>query len=592
MMKLFKVLVFLTGAVAAGALAAEFWAGPEKIQHSAAAPDLPDRKPLLSAGPQKRPVRKAIPSPEPATVAPPDMNFAARVDDESQAAPVIPPASSRSEPTYTPQDRQDIDGLVQENVLHAEENVAPAIPPAARLGTAPPSVAPVAPVEEAQISAPPVASAQQPAPGSNPAGLENVATAKDQLPGVPLSNPRRRISLENRIGQMLIFGFQGSSPDQKFPQAVARQLATGKLGGIIFLRYNLPDPKSARRLMEYFHKKTANVTPQPLFVLDQEGGRVQRLGKNVNVKRWPTPASIGKGSLSRAKAEYDDMAAIVRDWGFNVNLGPVVDVNVNPANPIIGKLGRSFSADPKKVADYSRAFIDAHRSRRILTALKHFPGHGSSRKDSHLGFTDISRTWQADKELAPYQNLIRSNHVDMVMMGHLYLDKFRNGDAKKNPATLSKTVIDTLLRKNPLMGNYDGVIISDDMEMGAIRKHYKTFEAAIKAIKAGVDLLIVSNSAQPRPNLPESYISAIARAARKDAGLMRRINQSYDRIIKLKASLTRGPLTSPNRSTQRGNIRLPVSPATAPKKARAASADFNRASLAGKLDAFFAAQPH
>ncbi|RMF01130.1 MAG: hypothetical protein D6773_10480, partial [Alphaproteobacteria bacterium] len=315
----------------------------------------------------------------------------------------------------------------------------PVAPPAAQ--PAPPPGQPVAPggvpvPQTGQSTAqPPVPQT----PGTAPEAGTGVAAGTPQQ-GIPLPNPKRRVSLEEKIGQMLIFGFQGSSPDQPFPQAVARQLASGTLGGVIFLRYNLPDARSAERLMRYFHKAAASARHTPFFVLDQEGGRVQRLGRNVGVKRWPEPERIAReGSLERARAEYEEMAEVIRRWGFNVNLAPVVDVNVNKANPIIGKLGRSFSDDPETVVRFSRVFIDAHRRRGILTALKHFPGHGSSARDSHLGFTDISATWKEKTELAPYKALIRSGHADMVMMGHLFLDRFHNGDAKKYPATLSKT---------------------------------------------------------------------------------------------------------------------------------------------------------
>jgi len=355
----------------------------------------------------------------------------------------------------------------------------------------------------------------------------------------------KRIPIEKMIGQMLIFGFQGTSPDQQWPQILAEQLANGTLGGTMFLKYNLADKAQGKRLMKFLHARTANNDMPPLFVVDQEGGQVQRLAGNVGLKTWPSAARMGRGPVDEARAEYAQMADALDDWGFNVNLGPVVDVNVNPRNPIIGKLGRSFSGDPYKVSDYARAFVEAHRAQGVLTALKHFPGHGSSRNDSHHGFTDISRTWQKDTELAPYRELIASGAVDMVMTGHLYLEQLAGSGEAKYPATLSRAAVTGLLRKT--LG-FDGVVISDDMEMGAIRQHYGTFEAAIMAIKAGVDMLIVSNSAKPDPRLPEKYIAAIAEAARKDPDLMGRITQSYLRIIAMKQQLASASAGSPRRS--------------------------------------------
>lgn len=344
-----------------------------------------------------------------------------------------------------------------------------------------------------------------------------------------------RPTLDEMIGQMLIFGFPGSRVEQKFPQTIARQLASGTIGGVIFLKQNLKNRRDARRLMHAFRAAGSKARHTPLYVLDQEGGRVQRLGPAVGIKTWPSPASIGRGPMARARKQYDALAATLDAWGFNVNLGPVVDVKVNPANPIIGKLGRSFSADPDRVTEFAKVFIDTHRARGILTSLKHFPGHGSSRQDSHLGFTDISRTWKGDKELAPFRALITSGSADMVMIGHLYLARYQApGETRKYPATLSRELVTGVLRGE--LG-FNGVVISDDMEMGAIRKLYPAYEAALLAIRAGIDLLIISNSAKPDASLPEKYAAKIKREAEQDPSLRARIEGSYARIIALKQRL-------------------------------------------------------
>lgn len=369
--------------------------------------------------------------------------------------------------------------------------------------------------------------------------------AAPYVPPAAIPAARPDVPLEKMIGQMLIFGFQGTSPDQKWPRTLAAQLADGTIGGALFLKYNLSDKTSARQLMKFLHAKTAGAALPPLFAVDQEGGQVQRLAGNVGLRQWPSAARIGRGSIEEARSQYDDMAEALDDWGFNLNFGPVVDVNVNPVNPVIGKLGRSFSGDPYKVTDFARAFIDAHRSHGVLTSIKHFPGHGSSRKDSHLGFTDISQTWQEKSELAPYRELIGSGAVDMVMTGHLYLEQLAGKGDGKYPATLSKEVVTGLLR-NTL--GYDGVVLSDDMEMGAIRQHYGTYDAAIRAIRAGVDMLIVSNSAKPDASLPEKYVAAIASAARSDPALMARITQSYLRIVAMKKRISATSHTPSRRS--------------------------------------------
>lgn len=506
MLRILSYLPFVV-AFALGALIVDFWidtaemrqtaalhTAPEQTQQPAKQSGVPPAGPTQSAA--TPPVEKAAPEPEvqsesQAEATPPSDRTAVAVSIDDAAQTSAPAGPSSPEPVAQGQGPQPAsDGSASE---------APGI--------------------QAESEA-----ARPTSPSDRTASAEPVATA---------IVPRKTASLKEMIGQMLIFGFQGSSPDQKWPQTVARQMADGTISGVAFLRYNLPSKAQARRLMKYFHARTAKAKHPVLFVLDQEGGRVQRLGSNVGVKQWDRPATIGRGSLKRARAEYAQMAAVVKDWGFNVTLGPVVDVNVNPANPIIGKLGRSFSDDPKKVVAFARAFIEAHQAQGILTALKHFPGHGSSKNDSHQGFTDISQTWQEETELAPYRDLIAGGYDEMVMTGHLYLDKYVNG-GKKYPATLSKTIMTGLLRDK--LG-FHGVVISDDMEMGAIRKHYGTYEAAIRAIKAGVDLLIISNTAKPRPNLPEGYVAAIAKAAAADKTLRQRIEQSYRRIVDLKRRL-------------------------------------------------------
>lgn len=481
MLRVFYTLPFII-AFAVGVLAVHFWTGAVEAQQTSSlrmAPLPVEEVPHIQIA--QAPTR-------PAPAAPPaeQSGIAVSVDDDAQnAAPAMPLALDQ--PVEEPQPAYDRGALDALSEQAAHETAAP-------------------------------------------------TPAKPAQPTPAIS--RRTVLLEKMIGQMLIFGFQGSSPNQKWPQTVARQLADGTIGGVIFLRYNLSGKARSRRLMRYFHEQTAKAKHPALFMLDQEGGRVQRLGDNVGVKKWNRAATIGRGSTKRAYAQYSQMAAVVQDWGFNVNLGPVVDVNINPANPIIARKGRSYSADPNKVTAFSRAFIEAHRARGVLTALKHFPGHGSSRKDSHLGFTDISRTWREREELAPYRNLFAGGYDELVMTGHLYLDKYAKRGEAKYPATLSRTITTGLLRDK--LG-FKGVVISDDMEMGSIRKHFGTYDAAILAIKAGVDLLIVSNTAKPRRNLPESYVAAIAKAARGDKVLRQRIEQSYRRIVKLKKRLPRRP---------------------------------------------------
>ena len=337
---------------------------------------------------------------------------------------------------------------------------------------------------------------------------------------------------DTMIGQMLMFGFSGTEPNQKGPQAIARQLCEGTIGGVILLGHNVKSAGQVKRLTTLFRGAGASVTP--LIAVDQEGGRVQRLGPKQGYKAIPRPAVVAaKVSPEKAFKIYVDAARQVRDAGFNVNLGPVVDVNVNPKNPIIGRLGRSFGETPGTVIAYAQAFIAAHHRIGILTALKHFPGHGSSLRDSHKGFVDISKTWQRDRELAPFSALANDNtYGDMVMSGHLYHRGL--ADDGREPATLSSQAINGLLRTQ--LG-YQGVVITDDLEMGAIRNNFKFRDTIIKAVRAGNDILLISNSAKPDRQLPSKVIGLIKQAVASGELDMGTLEAAFDRVRRLKQKL-------------------------------------------------------
>jgi beta-N-acetylhexosaminidase len=226
-------------------------------------------------------------------------------------------------------------------------------------------------------------------------------------------------------------------------------------------------------------------------------------------------------------------AATLAGLGINVNFAPVVDLATNPNNPIIAKIERSFSASPDSVSKFARIFIEEHRRLGVVNVLKHFPGHGSSKGDTHLGLVDVTQTW-SDEELKPYSLLIDSCYVDAVMTAHI-LNK--NLDAAGNPGTLSHDVIQGILR-NRL--KFDGVIFSDDMQMLAITKHYG-FEEAIKmAVNAGVDVLTFSNNIQASQSRTVDKVHEIIRKFVDEGAISRkRIDESYRRIMRLKAQLGR-----------------------------------------------------
>ena len=217
--------------------------------------------------------------------------------------------------------------------------------------------------------------------------------------------------------------------------------------------------------------------------------------------------------------------------GFNVNFGPVVDLNLNPASPTIGRRGRSYAADPDMVILYARQFIAAHAEAGVLTVAKHFPGHGSARNDPHSEVVDISKTWQED-ELLPYKNLIGGELLDMIMVGHLIAPEFSDPD--NTPASLSRRAIEEGLRTR--LG-FDGLVITDDLNMAAIQKRYSTEQAAVMAVAAGADLLIVANKGRPDPMAADRIIDAIAEAVAEGRISAEQVRRAYDLIVLAKLRL-------------------------------------------------------
>lgn len=338
------------------------------------------------------------------------------------------------------------------------------------------------------------------------------------------------ISLDAMIGQMLMIGFDGSEPDHQSVSIVHDQLTEGIVGGVFFLKRNIKSKAQIAKLTGYFLSAKSHLPP--LISVDQEGGKVQRLNASNGFSTSPSAFDVARRhGASAAEKIYRRMADQLHDAGFNLNLGPVVDVNVNRDNPVIAKLDRSYGADPKRVARFARSFVKAHRAVGILTAIKHYPGHGNSTSDSHLGFVDITKTWRA-LELEPYRAMHRANAVDMVMVGHLYHPDFADGE--RTPATLSHKAITQRLRGD--LGD-DVVVITDDMEMGAIRDLYATDTAIIQAINAGNDILLFSQTKEPLRSFPVTFAAIVRQAIAAGKLSRERIEASYRRIARLKQCL-------------------------------------------------------
>lgn len=328
------------------------------------------------------------------------------------------------------------------------------------------------------------------------------------------------------IGQMVLVGFVGNKPDDEGFKTVLAQATEGKISGVLYLGRNIRSLRAVKGLNE----RLQNVSPVPLLIaVDQEGGRIERLTRAVGFRESPSAASVAHSmEPADAKAEYGKMAAGLADCGFNLNLGPVVDLNTNPENPIIGRLGRSYSADDGAVSAYARAFVRGHRAHGVLTSLKHFPGHGSSDADTHKGMVDVSETW-SEQELAPYRELIDTGDAELIMSAHVVNRNIPG--AENTPASMSPATLIGLLRKD--LG-FKGVVISDDLQMGAIIKT-KSFEDTVRqAVIAGNDLLVFANDKNPDPMIPEKIADLLEKEANANPAILARIKESHGRIMRLK----------------------------------------------------------
>ncbi|MCI5210735.1 MAG: hypothetical protein D3910_18550 [Candidatus Electrothrix sp. ATG2] len=227
------------------------------------------------------------------------------------------------------------------------------------------------------------------------------------------------------------------------------------------------------------------------------------------------------------------MAAELSECGINFNLAPVADLNLNPDNPIIAQYERSFGEEPDVVADHCQAVIQGHHKYGVACCLKHFPGHGSASGDSHLGFVDISKDWQ-EQELAPYKIMIERCHVDAIMTAHVV---HYGLDPSGLPATLSPVMINAMLRRD--LG-FDGVIVTDDLQMKAISSRYGLKEAVQRAVLAGADLLIVGNNLERNPGALEQGIAAIEELLDQGRISEERIQASLQRVDLLLQFILRG----------------------------------------------------
>ncbi|MDR3329024.1 MAG: hypothetical protein LBS63_02800, partial [Prevotellaceae bacterium] len=230
-------------------------------------------------------------------------------------------------------------------------------------------------------------------------------------------------SLRYRIAQMLIVGFRGA--ELKPESHIYSDVQALRVGGVILFDYDVPGKQRGRNITSPRQLKALCADLQQLaggrliISIDQEGGMVSRLKASAGFPPTATAKRLGQLNSADTTRRYAAATArLLRELGVNFNFAPCVDVDVNPQCPVIGKLERSFSPNPEVVATHAGIWVDEHRRQRVLTSPKHFPGHGSSAHDSHLGLTDVTATW-TEQELRPYELLVQRGQCDAIMVSHV-----------------------------------------------------------------------------------------------------------------------------------------------------------------------------
>ena len=323
------------------------------------------------------------------------------------------------------------------------------------------------------------------------------------------------MTLREKVGQLFMIGFDGT---ELSPELIA-WLKEYQPGGIILFSRNLVDAQQIAHLTNALQEHAP--TSPFLMAIDQEGGKVSRLPAEFTI--FPPAATVAAcGSPDFAYRTAATTAQELRAVGFNMNMAPVLDVNTNPSNPIIGD--RAFSGDPMHVCSFGNATISGLHDHGVIACGKHFPGHGETTKDSHkeLPVVTLSKERLEEIELHPFRSAI-SHGLMTLMSAHIHYPALDD----TVPATLSHSIMTTLLREE--LG-FTGVLLSDDLEMNAIAEHSSMGEAAVRSIQAGVDLILICHQ-QPRQ---AEAIEAIEKAVQSGDISMARLEASVSRLSALK----------------------------------------------------------
>ena len=330
------------------------------------------------------------------------------------------------------------------------------------------------------------------------------------------------LNLKEKIGQMMVVGFPESYSDS-LPVGIKEVIDNLKPGGIILFARNTRNPMMMQKLAGALQEASRNSSTIPLFLMaDQEGGIVMQVSEKTTV--FPGQMAIGAtGSSKLAEESAGIMGIEALAMGLNVIYGPVLDVNTEPDNEVIGI--RSLGEDSTRVSVLGNAMLRGFEKSGIIACAKHFPGHGSTKTDSHRDLP-VRRVTMAELEktdLAPFRSAI-ANGVPMIMTAHISYPLIAS---RGLPATLSGEILTGLLRRKM---SFNGVIVTDCLEMDAIKEYYGVAPAAVAAVKAGTDMILVSRTRE----LQKEAVIAIYNAVQNGEITESHIDQSLRRILNLK----------------------------------------------------------
>lgn len=341
------------------------------------------------------------------------------------------------------------------------------------------------------------------------------------------------MTLEEKVGQLFLIRIESLGTDLtvaevhhgskygtlEWTEELTKALEHYPAGGFVLFGKNISDPEQLWALTAAIEE----ASPCPALIsIDEEGGRVARIGNNqqFDVPHYQSMEAIGaSGDPSQAKAAGLAIGSYLKEYGIHLDFAPVADVNTNPYNVVIGD--RAFGSNPESVSQMVSAAIDGFHEAGIMTCIKHFPGHGDTQDDTHAGSVVLNKSWEEllSCELIPFMDALPD--TDMVMVSHISLP---NVTSDGLPASLSRELLEGKLRRE--LG-YEGIIITDSMAMGAITDHYTSAESAVLALQAGADIIL----------MPEDYRAAyegVLQAVQEGAITVERLDESVLRILELK----------------------------------------------------------